>query len=560
MKNNFTLYKVWNMSIGKGLLFLQVLLNFAVSFISIQVSDFANKVVDGKIIISQNRLYILYFGSYIILGFILSFFLYFVRNDYAIRTAYDLRNKGMKKLLTASYGYIDQNHSGVLMSKLSHDISKVSDYISSGLPDFMNCCIVFLCSFCYLISINLRILIICMLVMPLVLYIPKKFSHPTYDSMNVFKRRLDEAHVMIKDSVHNVEVEKSYNLQDIRIRKFNKKIDEAIDSYVKYEKYVAKASPIKYIIDSVPAFMCIIICLVNAYFGKITNGELVAFVLLLGNITSPMSQFITYWLEYKEVQLSLERVLEILSVKDEDGRQKNDGTEYVLKEQQDMRNNQSCFEFKKVSFAYGKNTVLQNLSFNINKGEKVAIVGESGSGKSTLFKLLVGLYEPSKGEISLYDNNMRNIAIDDLRSRISYVEQNTFLFDGNIEDNIRGGNKNADLKEIVQAARKAYAHEFIMKLPNGYETRVSEGGANLSGGQKQRIALARAFLKDSPILLLDEVTSALDVESEEMIKKAILEHCSEKTVIIITHRMLDGADVNQVFVMRKGEIVEKQYY
>ncbi len=186
----------------------------------------------------------------------------------------------------------------------------------------------------------------------------------------------------------------------------------------------------------------------------------------------------------------------------------------------------------------------------------VAFVGESGSGKSTLFQLLMGFYRPLTGSMKMYGRDMAEWDLDTLREEIAYVEQTPYLFNGTVRENILAGKKNATDKEVVQAAKLAYAHEFIMGLPQGYHTKLSEGGKNLSGGQHQRIAIARAFLKDAPILLLDEMSSALDNESERLIQLAIQNYRKNKTILVIAHRLQSIVTADIIVVMDKGRIAE----
>lgn len=221
-----------------------------------------------------------------------------------------------------------------------------------------------------------------------------------------------------------------------------------------------------------------------------------------------------------------------------------------------MESGQACYSLKHVTFAYDQKTVLQDLSLQIPKGKMIALVGESGSGKSTLFQLLLGFYQPLSGSISMYGTDMAEWDLDAMRSRIAYVEQTPYLFNGTVMENIAAGNAGATEEEIIQAAKLAYVHEFIMELPQGYHTLLAEGGKNLSGGQRQRLAIARAFVKDAPVLFLDEMSSALDNESQRLIQLAIENYRKGRTILVIAHRLQSIVSADKILVMDHGQIAE----
>jgi ABC-type multidrug transport system fused ATPase/permease subunit len=386
---------------------------------------------------------------------------------------------------------------------------------------------------------------------PLAVALAKRVAAPTYDTMEKFESKMDQVMEIAQDTVNAIKIEKAYNLRAKRKKYFDENMEEATSYFVAYEKLVVKAGPYKYIIKSAPMFICIMLGFYNAYRGAITNGEMVAFILLLQNISKPLSELTRHVTEFKEAMVSVDRVMEIIQLKEE-----------TFGEGEALENS-IAFELHNVSFAYGnqkdeeREDVLSNISIVIPKGKTVALVGSSGSGKSTLFKLLLGFHTAKKGEVRLFGKDMMAWDIEKARKNISYVAQNTYLFEGTVAENIGYGKPEATFEEITQAAQKAYAHDFIMSMSHGYQTILSERGTNISGGQKQRIAIARAFLKDAPIFLLDEMTSALDVESEKLIQKAIENYNENKTVIIIAHRMSTIIHADEIYVLDKGSIAEK---
>jgi ATP-binding cassette subfamily B protein len=283
--------------------------------------------------------------------------------------------------------------------------------------------------------------------------------------------------------------------------------------------------------------------------GEITYGSYMAFSTLAGYFTSPISDFIGLQTSIQEATISMKRLSEILDYETED-----QDTEH-LNELEEVAGD---IEFKNVTFRYGqRQPALKNISFSIPKGKKVALVGSSGSGKSTITKLLLKYYEVEDGEITIDGVNINEYSNDSVRRAVSYVPQAIELFSKSIFDNIRISKPNATMDEVKEAAKKADAHDFIRKLPLQYNTYLEEAGNGLSGGEKQRIALARAFLKDSGLYIMDESTSNLDFATENTIFDMIYNKLSDRSMLIVAHRLSTVRDCDQILVMEQGEIVER---
>jgi len=543
---NSALYKLWVASEKKYLFFMQFLCKLYLSLAAVYVSRLARKIVDENIFFVQPKEIILQFTVILLAGVGVSFLYMYCTNGYAIALSYRLKNMGMERLIRCNYSSVEKEHSSALINKLAHDISEVSSYISGGFPEFMGNMITFFCCFIYLIFVNWQMLLTCSVCIPVTLFLTKRLAAPTYQTMEHFHKKMDEIGMLAKDTLMNQKTEKVYQLKQVRRRQFNETMDEATASFVEYERLVAKAAPVKYLLNSAPTLICIMVGFINSYFGKITGGEFVSVILLLNYIARPLSTFITYITEYKQAQVSMNRVLEILELPLEESGDKTGNREM----------SESCYCLNEVTFAYDEKTVLEKLSLRIPKGKMVAFVGESGSGKSTLFQLLLGFYRPLAGNIEMYGKNMADWNLEALRKEIAYVEQTPYLFNGTVRENIAAGNENATEAEIVQAARLAYAHEFIMGLPQGYDTKLAEGGKNLSGGQRQRLAIARAFVKNAPVLLLDEMSSALDKESERLIQLAINHYRRDRTILMIAHRLQSVVTADMIVVLDRGRIAE----
>jgi ABC-type multidrug transport system fused ATPase/permease subunit len=543
--------KIWKIADKKQLFVLQILMNIGIAGVTIIVSDFARYAVDygirdGKIIQTLAQFVVI-----TLIGIGLSYSGVMVRSKFSIGLIEKLRNIMSDKLLKSQYEYFENESSGSMSNRILRDMNAVADYMSGGLTEFLSNMVVFVCCFMYLLTVNLSMTLVSAICIPLAVALAKKVAAPTYDTMEKFESKMDQVMEIAQDTVNAIKIEKAYNLRARRKKYFDENMEEATSYFVEYEKLVVKAGPYKYIIKSAPMFICIMLGFYNAYRGAITNGEMVAFILLLQNISKPLSELTRHVTEFKEAMVAMDRVMEIIQLKEE-----------TFGEGEALENS-IAFELHNVSFAYGnqkdeeREDVLSNISMVIPKGKTVALVGSSGSGKSTLFKLLLGFHTAKKGEVRLFGKDMMAWDIEKARKNISYVAQNTYLFEGTVAENIGYGKPDATFEEITQAAQKAYAHDFIMSMSHGYQTILSERGTNISGGQKQRIAIARAFLKDAPIFLLDEMTSALDVESEKLIQKAIENYNENKTVIIIAHRLSTIIHADEIYVLDKGRIAEK---
>ena len=423
---NSSLLKLWAVSEKKYLFFMQLLCKIYLSLAAIYVSQLARKIVDENIFLVQPKEVLLQFTAILLAGVGISYLYQYCTNGYAIALSYHLKNLGMERLARCSYAAVGKEHSGTIINKLVHDISEVSEYISGGFPEFIGNMITFCCCFTYLLFVNWQMLLTCSVCIPVTLFITKRLVAPTYQTMENFDKKMDEIGVLAKDTLVNQKTEKVFQLKEERRKQFNQTMDEATAYYVEYERLVAKVAPVKYLLNSAPTLICIMVGFINSYFGKITAGEFVSVILLLNYIAKPLSSFITYIMEYKQAQVSMDRVIEIL--------------EYPLEESGDetgvIEEADNCYQLNEVTFAYDEKTVLEKLSLQIPKGKMVAFVGESGSGKSTLFQLLLGFYRPLTGSIEMYGKDMTEWNLEALRKEIAYVEQTPYFFNGTVRENI----------------------------------------------------------------------------------------------------------------------------
>jgi ATP-binding cassette subfamily B protein len=286
--------------------------------------------------------------------------------------------------------------------------------------------------------------------------------------------------------------------------------------------------------------------------GQLTIGQLVAFNMLLGNVINPLQRSTLLWNELQEVLIAVERINDVIDAEPEEDFNKQ------IRQSLPTIRGEICFD--RVTFRYNPDSdtnTLENISFEAKQGQTIALVGRSGSGKTTISKLLLGLYRPTQGKISIDGYEVESLSLRSLRCQIGVVDQDTFMFGGTIRENISVGYPSAAIEEVIAAAQLAGAHQFIQELPMGYETQMGEGGSLLSGGQRQRIAIARALLGNPRILVLDEATSSLDAESERIIQNNLSTILRGRTTFIIAHRLSTVRNADTILVLDRGVLVEK---
>lgn len=340
-----------------------------------------------------------------------------------------------------------------------------------------------------------------------------------------------------------------------------KKIYDVNQEILRFEFMRNRLSSLSWIMQSVvnwlPNIILATLALMRVLSGTITVGEMTYFILMLDRIIHPLSELPSLFNETRELGVSMNRLEEIMEQPDElSGTYSN---EYEKKQEMSDSSKPSevVIEFRNVNFSYSEDTpILHDINFSINEGENIAFVGGSGEGKSTIFKILCGFYQKQSGDYKLYGRAFEKWDINAARGQFALVSQNVFLFPSTIADNVAYGREGATLEEIHKACQSANIHDFIMSLPQQYDTIVGERGARLSGGERQRLSIARAFLKNAPILLLDEPTSAIDVGTEDVIKEAIERISKDKTVITIAHRLSTIEDADTIIVIANGQIVE----
>lgn len=462
----------------------------------------------------------------------------------------DMRRDMFAHLQTLPYSYYDNTKIGQLMSRITSDLFDISEFSHHAPEEYFIASLKFIGSFAYLASINLKLTLIMFIMVPLMVIVSKTFRERMKKAFKQQRHELGEINARVEDTLLGIRVVKSFANEDVEKEKFGKNNKKFFS--VKRSAYFSMAG-FHTTVRFFDGLMYIMVVCVGALFimnDEIKPADLTAYLLMVSTLLGSIRQIIQFSEQFQRGMTGFERFTEIMDVKPEDI--DNPNARDIEKVEGDIR-------FENVSFAYSENLddVLHDVNIHIPKGQNVAIVGPSGGGKTTICNLIPRFYEIKEGKITVDGIDVNDFTLSSLRENIGVVQQDVYLFSGSIRENIAYGKQDATDEEIIAAAKKAGAHEFITELENGYDTYVGERGVKLSGGQKQRVSIARVFLKNPPILILDEATSALDNESEKLIQKSLEELSKGRTTLTIAHRLTTIKNADNILVLTKNGIEEQ---
>lgn len=534
----------------RGLMLLCILLSFVSTSINMAEAYIVKNMVDLSLLNDRHRLqiYIYIIVLIVLLGMVVTYLVKKLYGYFSAGILQSIRSSIMSHIHKLPISHIDKYHSGDIISRLTADVSIVQSFIGSDCLNVFSQAILLIASSVFMLSVNWKLFISSMVVTPVALIILNVVYKPVREYSKRVQEYLGKSTSIMRDIIGGISMVKAYNIGTHMYDKYKSVVDNALDMNFRNIKIGVWTGPLNVSLRLFPSVICITYGGYLSARGEMTPGELLLFIFLLSTVTFPLATLPDLIRNIKISMGSLERVIEILDLPYE----RTSGKSYNLFD------NSNVIEFDNVSFSYnGEVKILNNLSFCALKGKKVALVGPSGSGKSTLLKLLCGYYEINDGYIKVYNRKLSEWDLSALRLQISIVSQDTFLFPATVYENIAYGRPSALKDEVIEAAKAANAHDFILELSDGYDSVVGERGMKLSGGQRQRIAIARAILKDSPILLLDEPTSALDTQSEMLVQEALEHIMKDRTVIVIAHRLSTIKNVDEVLVMDNGCIIEK---
>ena len=472
-----------------------------------------------------------------------------VNNKVEQSVVFDLRSDVYRALQNLSMSYFENRSTGELMSRANDDVNYVERIFIDGVEQVVTAILTLIGISAILFYMHWKLAVVALLPIPFLVYGAWFYTSRAHDQYHVVRKRAAKMNARLQDSISGIRETLSFNRQLYEIKQFEKRSRDYCDGTLEVMRLWAFYSPSMMFLGSLGTVLILLYGVGLVQAGDITVGSLIAFVGYLALFYTPINQLHSVNHMLQHALASGERLFEIIDTVPEI----QDAPNTILP----STNVRGTIQFDRVGFSYipGKPAIME-VDFTIAAGEKIAIVGHTGSGKSTLVKLLMRFYDVESGTILIDGYRIKNLPLSYLREQIGLVAQDPFLFNGTVAENILYGNIEASRDQIISAAVSAHADPFIKNLPEGYDTRVGERGVKLSGGEKHRIAIARTFLKNPPILVLDEATSSVDTETENHIKQALNILMAGRTTLIVAHRLstLEGAD--RVLVLKKGELVE----
>lgn len=514
------------------------------------------RYITGTVLIADNfEMGIIYkLGIFMVVLVIVEYLCnYFVAYQGHVMGVYmerDLRNELFQHYQKLSFSFYDEQKTGQLMSRLTNDLFSLTELYHHGPEDIVISFIKFFGAFIILATINLKLTLIVFAFIPVMGAFIYYYNRKMKRAFKRNKQRVGDINARIEDNLSGIRVVKSFGNESHEIIKFHDENSRYVSSKKNSYFYMGKFH------SGLGAFTSMV-TVAAVFFGAIfisndglNTADLIAFLLYINNLIDPVKKFINFTEQFQDGITGFERFMEILEIEPD------------IKDKKDAHNLldvKGAIEYRHVGFRYNQKSdyVLKDIDLKVAPGEYIALVGSSGAGKTTICSLLPRFYEVSEGNIFIDGQNIKDIKLNSLRQNIGIVQQDVYLFAGTILDNIRYGRFDATDEEVIEAAKKANAHDFIMELPDGYDTDCGQRGVKLSGGQKQRLSIARFFLKNPPILIFDEATSALDNESEHIVQQSLESLAKNRTTLVIAHRLSTIKNAKRICVLSTKGIEEE---
>lgn len=485
----------------------------------------------------------------IFLRYISQYIIAYYGHILGVRIERDMRKDIFVHLQTLPFSYYDNNKTGHIMSRIVNDLRDITELAHHGPEDLFISLVMLVGSFIILLQIEWRLTLIIFSFIPLMLLYSIKKRNKMESSFREVRKKIADVNAQLENSISGIRVAKAFTNEEYEIEKFNEGNEAFSDARKNSYKVMAEFTSGINLMSSILNLLVISIGGYFVYLNIIDLGDLFAYTLYVNFFMQPIRRLTEFTQQYQDGMTGFERFMEVMNISPNIIDNPN------AIEAKDIKGDIS---FKDVSFSYnnGSKKVLDNINFYVPRGKTVAIVGPSGVGKTTLCHLIPRFYEVTEGKIMIDGVDIRDYTLKSLRQNIGIVQQDVFLFTGTIRENIQYGNPNSTEADIIEAAKKAKIHEFIESLPFNYETYIGEKGIKLSGGQKQRISIARLFLKNPPILILDEATSSLDTETEMQIQESFKELSKGRTTLIIAHRLSTIKNADTIIVLTDDGIKE----
>lgn len=479
-----------------------------------------------------------------------NFFITYYGHLMGAKIEHDMRNEIFAHYQKLSFAFYDNQKVGHLLSRITSDLFDITELLHHGPEDVVISVIKLVGAFFILVTVNVKLALVAIGIVLVMLVYAVALNKKMKSAFKENRARIADINSQIEDSLSGIRVVKSFSNEKKEMEKFKEGNARFVASKRRSYKYMGIYH------SGMGAFSTLITVgslIMGAYLmavGELNAADLVTFLLYINNFTEPVKKLVNFTEQFQNGYSGYERFLEIMSIAPDIA----DRPDAVS-----VTNVQGDIEFDDVSFHYedSEENVLSHVNLKVRPGEYVALVGSSGAGKTTLCSMIPRFYDVTSGSIRLDGKDIRDIKLKELRRQIGIVQQDVYLFAGNVMDNIRYGKPDASDEEVIRAAMAANAHEFIMGLPQGYETDIGQRGVKLSGGQKQRLSIARVFLKNPPVLIFDEATSALDNESEKIVQQSLEKLAKDRTTFVIAHRLSTIRNAQRILVLTENGIAEE---
>ena len=513
-----------------------------------------NYYISAIIIAKGQKMALLFICAMLVFAFFLRNFTTYMASYYMasvrVNSIKDMRAAVYNKILVLPLSFYSRQKKGDIMARITTDLQEIEVSIMNYLDVFIKSPITIIAYFAYMLGVSWELTLFVLCVLPIGGIVIGKIGKSLKKDSKEGQTRLANIIANIEETISGLRIIKAFNAIDYT----NEKFEEQNSGYSKLLKSVHRkrdlSSPMSELLSAVVISIVLWFgsTLILSGSASITAANFIAYIIVFSQIIPPAKSFSHGFYNLQKGMASAERVFEIL-----------DADEVILEKDnaKHIAEFKDSIKYNNVVFRYGKDDVLKNINLNIEKGKMIALVGESGGGKSTMVDLLPRFYDVCEGSITIDGIDIRDYKINDLRGLMGIVSQESILFNDTVHNNIAFGMKNATRADVIEAAKVANAHDFIMQLENGYDTYIGDRGMNLSGGQRQRLSIARAVLKNPPILILDEATSSLDTESEKLVQDALSKIMSNRTSVVIAHRLSTIQNADDIVVLAKGHIVEQ---
>ena len=535
-------------------------IDMACAFI-VAVCDLFYPIIAGNIIddyVPNQNLRMLLIWSGVLLGIylvkaVLNYIIQYWGHVVGVRIQGDMRRDMFRHMQKLPFAFFDENKTGTLLSRMVNDLQDVSELAHHGPEDLFLSLIMLVGSFIILAGTDLLLTVIIFAFLPVMVFVAAKLRRGMQDAFRATRVEVGEVNANVETAIAGMRVSRSYTAASHENRKFDSANERFKAARGRAYREMGKFNSSMTLFNDLLYLVVLLAGGLFFFYGRITIGDFTKYILFITMFLKPINRLVSIFEQLQNGMTGFQRFIEIMDQKDET----DTGTISAESLKGDIAFDHVSFRYENSDAADAESSVIHDLSLRIAPGKTVALVGPSGGGKTTICNLIPRFYEADAGVISIDGIDIRDLTRESLRRNIGIVAQDVFLFNGTIRENIAYGNLDATEEEIIEAAKKAHIHDYIMTLDHGYETGVGERGVKLSGGQKQRISIARVFLKNPSILILDEATSALDNATEMLIQQALNDLSKGRTCIVVAHRLSTIRNADEIIVLTRDGIAER---